>query len=103
MGAIQDQLAAAFLELRDAVGVSITFENTTVQAVINETAFGRDLVEGGFQSEADCDAKVLLSDLPSVPTLGRLVRYKDAPWVVSRIAVQPGHLVGTFTLKPVKR
>lgn len=103
MGQIQDQLAAAFLEMRDAVGVSITFEGTTVQAIVSETPMGRELVEGGFQSEADCEAKVLLSDLPSVPTLGRLVRYKGAPWTVTRVAIQPGHLVGTFMLKPVKR
>jgi hypothetical protein len=103
MGAIQEQLAAAFLELRDAVGVSITFENTTVQAIVSETPLGRELVEGGFQTEADCEAKALLADLPSQPTLGRLVRYKDMPWTVTRVAIQPGHLVGTFTLKPVKR
>ncbi|MCW1921312.1 hypothetical protein OKA05_02035 [Luteolibacter arcticus] len=103
MGQIQDQLAAAFLEMRDAVGVSITFDATTIQAVVSETPFGRELVAGGFQTEADSEGMLLLSDLPSQPTLGRLVRYKDMPWTVSKVDVQPGHLVGKFTLKPVKR
>lgn len=100
---VQSQFAEAFREHRDAFGVPITFGETEVVAVVAESAMGRELVAGGFQTEADFTARVLLSDLPAVPVIGSPVSYNGHAFKVARVAVQPGHLIGEFSLRPAKR
>lgn len=103
MAEIHDQFAEAFRESRSAFGVSATFGATEVSVIASESPIGRELVEGGFQTEADCIAQVLLADLPATPALGDPVIYKGRRWKVSRVDVQPGHLVAGITLKPLDR
>jgi len=102
-GPVQDQFATAFRELRSAVGVSIKFGATTITAIVTESPMSRELVEGGFQSEASFVARILLADLAAVPTLGSSVTYQGQAFKVARAAIQPNHPIGEFTLKPKNR
>jgi hypothetical protein len=103
MAEIHDQFAEAFRESRSAFGVPITFGATAITAIVSESPMGRELVEGGFQTDADCVAQVLLADLPATPALGSPVTYKGRRWKVSRVEAQPGHLVAGITIKPADR
>lgn len=96
-------LAEAFREHRDAFGVSITFGQTTITAVVAKSDFSRELVEGGFAESGDLQAKVLLADLPAVPEIGSTVIYQERPFKVASKAIQPNGLVGEFELRPAKR
>ena len=96
-------LAEAFREHRDAFGVSITFGSTTITAIVGESEFSRELVEGGFAEAGNLQSKVLLADLPAVPEIGSTVIYQDRPFKVLSRAIQPGGLVGEFELRPANR
>ena len=96
-------LAEAFREHRDAFGVSITFGVTTITAIVGESEFSRDLMEGGFAEAGNLQSKVLLSDLSTVPAIGSAVTYQDRAFKVSSRAIQPGGLIGEFDLKPAQR
>ena len=96
-------LAEAFREHRDAFGVSITFGQTTITAVVAKSDFSQELVAGGFAESGDLSAKVLLADLPAVPEIGSTVIYQERPFKVASKAIQPGGLVGEFELRPAKR
>ena len=103
MGAVHDQLAEAFREHRDAFGVSVTFGTTPVQAVASMADLSREWVGGGYREEGEEAVHVLLADLPAVPALQSLATYKEIPWTVEAVDIQPGGLVGKFTLKPYRR
>lgn len=96
-------LAEAFREHRDAFGVSITFGQTTITAVVAKSDFSRELVEGGFAESGDLSAKILLEDLTTVPEIGSTVIYQARPFKVASKAIQPGGLVGEFELRPANR
>jgi hypothetical protein len=96
-------LAEAFREHRDAFGVSITFGQTTITAIVAKTDLARELMEGGFAESGDLSAKVLLADLPAVPAIGSAVTYQARPYKVASKAIQPGGLVGEFEIRPAKR
>jgi hypothetical protein len=96
-------LAEAFREHRDAFGVSITFGSTTITAIVGESDFSRELVEGGFAEAGNLQSKVLLSDLPAVPQIGSTVIYQDRPFKVASLAIQPGGLIGEIELRPANR
>ena len=95
--------AEAFNEHRSAFGVPISFGATSITAIVAESEFSRDLVDGGFAASAELKSKVLLSDLPSIPSLGTSVTYQGEPFKVSKVAIQPGGLIGEFTLRSGKR
>ena len=96
-------LAEAFREHRDAFGVSVTFGSTTITAIVGESEFSRELVEGGFAESGNLQSKVLLADLPAVPEIGSAVTYHTRPFKVASRAIQPGGLVGEFELRPANR
>lgn len=95
--------AEAFREHRDAFGVPITFGETIISAIVAEAEFSRDLVAGGFAANAEINCKLLLEDLPTIPSLGTAATYQETPFKISRVAIQPGGLIGEFTLRPAKR
>lgn len=97
------ELAEAFREHRDAFGVPLTLNGSEVVAVVNESAFGRELMEGGFAEDADVQVKVLLADLAALPSIGAAASYNGRTFRVQRFAIQPGTLVGEYTLRPAKR
>lgn len=92
-----------FLEHRDDFGVEITIANETVTAIVNESQFGRELMEGGFADEADIEVKFLISDLTQIPSLGNSVAYRSRAFRVSRLGIQPGALIGELTCRPARR
>lgn len=96
-------LAEAFREHRDAFGVSITFGSTVITALVAENEFSRELAAGGFAEAGDLSVKLLLADLTIAPTHGDPVTYQTRSFRVSQKAIQPGGLVGEFTLRPAKR
>ena len=96
-------LADAFREHREAFGVAIEIGGATVTAIVNESPFSRELVEGGFADGGEIEVKVLLSDLPALPSLGTAAVYRERSFRVQRVAFQPGGLVGELTLRPAKR
>lgn len=98
-----NSIAEAFREHRDAFGVSITFGEVTITAIVAEAEFSRDLVAGGFAASAEIQSKILLSDLAQLPSLGTAVTYVDEPFKVSKVAIQPGGLIGEYTMRPAKR
>lgn len=95
--------AEAFREHRSAFGVPITFGETAITAIVSESEFSRDLQSGGFAMSGEVQVKILLSDLPTLPSLGSSATYEDAPFSVSKVAIQPGGLIGEYTLKPSRR
>lgn len=96
-------LAEAFREHRDAFGVSLTLGETTVTALVKDSAMSRELVEGGFADEGAVEAKVLLADLPMQPSLGMTANYKSRPMRVSSLSIQPGGLIAELSLRPARR
>lgn len=96
-------LAEAFRELRDAFGVSVTFGTVEITAVVAEAEFGRELAAGGFAETGDIQCKILLADLPVQPTIGSSAAYNGRTFRVQSVAIQPGSLIGEFTLRPAKR
>lgn len=96
-------LAEAFREHRDAFGVSITFGQTTITAVVGESEDFRELVEGGFAQTGDKASRILLADLPSIPVTGSAVSYNGRYYKVGPIINPPGSLTALFQLKPAKR
>lgn len=102
-------IAEAFAELRESFGVPISFAGETVSAIVDETEFGRELSNGGFSDDAEVRCKVLLSDLTFTPTQGdgttkpTAAVYKSTAFKVAKAAIQPGALVGEFTLRPSRR
>lgn len=94
----------AFIEQRDEhFGVSITINGETITAIVNESQFARELMEGGFADEADIEVKFVLADLTAIPSLGNTVTYRDRTFKVSRLGIQPGALIGEITCRPAKR
>ena len=93
----------AFVEHREEFGVDITINGDAVDAIVSESQFGRELMEGGFADDADIEAKFLISDLTVLPSLGQVVSYRDRSFKVSRLGFQPGALVGEITCRPSKR
>jgi hypothetical protein len=100
MSTVADDIAEAFLEARDAFGVPITIADQDVTAMVTESQFARDLVEGGFQLNAQVEVRVLLADLNVPPVLGAACLYEGAPFRISNIVPPRGGLVGEFTLSP---
>ena len=93
----------AFLDHREFFGVTITIAGQLISAIVAESQFGRELMEGGFADDADIEVKFLLSDLPSIPSIGNPVSYRDRSFKVSRLGIQPGSLIGEITCRPAKR
>jgi hypothetical protein len=100
---IAGSLAAAFEEHRDDYGVLITIGGEEISAIVSESQFGRDLMEGGFADEGDLQVKFLLSDLTTIPALGNSVTFRARSFKVSRLGFQPGALVGEITCRPARR
>lgn len=96
-------IAEAFREHRNAFGVSITFGATTITAIVAESEFSRELEAGGFADAGELQSKVLLADLPGVPEIGSAVTYQEKTYRVDKRAIQPGGLIGEFTLRPARR
>lgn len=96
-------LADAFREHREAFGVSMTIAGTAIVAVVNQAPFGRELMDGGFADEGEVDAKVLLSDLPTLPSIGTAAVFAGRSLRVARVNIRTGGLIGELTLRPSKR
>lgn len=93
----------SFQEHRDEYGVPITVNGETITAIVNESPFGRELIEGGFADESDIEVKFVLSELTEIPVLGNPVVYRSRNHRVSRLALQPGALIAEITCRPHKR
>ncbi len=96
-------LAEAFLEHREAFGVPITIDGENITAIVNESPYGRELVEGGFAEDGDIEFKILLSDLENTPEIKTPVTYKSRSFRVQKPAIQPGSLIGEFIARPTRR
>lgn len=101
--AIANSIKDAFVQHRTDFGVSITIDSEVVTAIVAESQFSRELMEGGFADEGDIDVKVLLSDLAQIPSLGKVVVFRSRNFRVSRVGTQPGAFVGEITCRPSKR
>ena len=101
--AIANSIKDAFVQHRDDYGVSITIDGETVTAIVSESQFARELMEGGFADEGDIEVKVLLSDLTQIPSLGKPVSFRSRNFRVSRVGTQPGAFVGEISCRPSKR
>lgn len=101
--AIANSIKDAFVQHRDDYGVSITIDGETVSAIVSESQFARELMEGGFADEGDIEVKFLLSDLTTIPAIGNPVTYRSRGFKVSRLGFQPGALIGEITCRPTKR
>lgn len=101
--ALAQSFGDSFEEHLEDFAVSIVINSQTIRAVVNESQFGRELMEGGFADDSDIDVKFLLSDLSAIPSIGDLVTYRDRNFRVSRLGIQPGALVGEITCRPAKR
>ena len=101
--AIANSIKDAFEQHRADYGVSIIIDGETVQAIVAESQFARELMEGGFADDGDIDVKFLISDLAQIPELGKPVVYRSRNFRVSRVGTQPGALVGEITCRPSKR
>lgn len=101
--AIANSIKDAFVQHRSDYGVSITIDGETVTAIVSESQFARELMEGGFSDEGDIEVKVLLSDLAQIPSLGKPVSFRSRNFRVSRVGTQPGALVGEISCRPSKR
>lgn len=102
-GSTAEALAEAFRELRSAFGVSITFGETTITAIVAESELSRELVAGGFADSGEIQVKALLDDLPATPEIGSAATYNGTNYKVDKRAIQPGGLIGEFTLRPARR
>lgn len=100
---IANTLSGGFEQHRDSYGVSITINGEAITAIVSESQFGRELMEGGFADEGDIEVKFLLSDLPAIPSLGKIVIFNGRNFKISRVGVQPGSLVGEITGRPARR
>lgn len=96
-------LKDAYLEHRSNFGSPVTFGATAITAVVGESEDFRELVEGGFAHTGDKGARVLLTDLASVPATGSAVTYNGRSYKVGPALIPPGSLIGTFQLVPAKR
>ena len=101
--AIANSIKDAFVQHRADYGVSITIDGETVTAIVSESQFARELMEGGFADEGDIEVKVLLSDLTQIPSIGKQVSFRSRNFRVSRVGTQPGALVGEISCRPSKR
>lgn len=101
--AIANSIKDAFVQHRADYGVSITIDSETVTAIVSESQFARELMEGGFADEGDIEVKVLLSDLAQIPSLGKPVSFRSRNFRISRVGTQPGALVGEISCRPSKR
>lgn len=101
--AIANSIKDAFVQHRADYGVSITIDGETVTAIVAESQFARELMEGGFADEGEIEVKVLLSDLAEIPSLGKPVSFRSRNFRVSRVGTQPGALVGEISCRPSKR
>lgn len=100
---IAESLCEAFLEHRELFGVIASFGDTGVVVVAGESAFSRELREGGFAETGDVAIKYLIADLSTAPAKGDPVTYKSRLHRVESIATQPGSLVGELSLRPARR
>jgi hypothetical protein len=97
---IANEIADAFRDLREAFGVSVSYGGQEVLAIAEESEFARDLIEGGFRADAEVKTKALLADFTTLPAFGTVCSYRGATFKVSRVAIQPGSLVGEFVMTP---
>jgi hypothetical protein len=100
---IAEAFSDSFVSHRDSFGVSITINGQNVIAIVNESQFARELMEGGFADDSDIEVKFLISDLSEIPAIGKSVLYRSRSFKVSRLGIQPGSLVGEITCRPAKR
>ena len=101
--AIANSIKDAFVQHRSDYGVSITIDSEVVTAIVSESQFARELMEGGFADEGDIEIKVLLSDLAQIPSLGKPVVFRSRNFRVSKVGTQPGAFVGEISCRPSKR
>lgn len=90
----------AFLEHREAFGVSMTINSETVTVVANDAEFSRELIEGGFSTKADVKVHYLIADFVTPPVLGMSAAYQGAVWRIIEASARPGALIGELRLEP---
>jgi hypothetical protein len=93
-------LADAFREHREAFGVSIEIDGQELMAVVNESPYSRELIEGGFANEGDIEAKALMSEMAAEPAIGGTAKYKGRDFRIAETTVQPGSDIIEFRLRP---
>ncbi|MES2995896.1 MAG: hypothetical protein V4733_03710 [Verrucomicrobiota bacterium] len=103
MSLIYDELAEAFREHRDAFGVSVIFGATTVTAVVEDSEFSRELVEGGFAEAGNVETRALKADFTTLPIIGSPATWNDRSFRIASITAHPTSPVLIFSLRPAKR
>lgn len=93
-------LTEAFLEHRECFGVAVEINGVEVLAVVSESAFSRDLLDGGFAADGEVNLKLLLSELGTMPENGHAAIYQERPFNVSAVASQPGSDIIELRLRP---
>jgi len=96
-------ISEAFLEHREAFGVPLTIGGVAIVAAVNEAPYGRELVEGGFAEDGDIAFKILLSDLETLPSISTACTYKERSFRIQKVSIQPGGMVGEYTVRPTRR
>lgn len=100
---LQDAFLDAFRESREAFGVPIAINGQTIEALVSDAEFSRELSEGGFSSSADIKAHILASDLTTPVAVGQRAVFKGAAFRVVEVAQRPGNLIAEVRLEPVAR
>lgn len=95
-------IAEAFREHRDAFGVAITINGDTISAVVNDSPYSRELIEGGFANDGEISVKCLTADLSTTPAIGQTCSYKSRSFLISSVSIQPGSAVAEIQMRPAR-
>jgi len=93
-------IAEAFREHREAFGVAVTINNQTITAVVNESPFSRDLIDGGFADSGEVSVKFLIADLTTAAAIGQSAVYRERSFRIQTLTIQPGSKVAEAILRP---
>ena len=95
-------LADAFLEHREAFGVSIQIEGEEVLAVVNTVDVDRTLVEGGFAEDGEVTATILRDELPVAAANGKAATYQERKYHIRSITPEVNRPTVRVVLRPLR-
>lgn len=95
-------IADAFLDLREAFGVSIQIEDAEILAVVNTVDVDRALVEGGFAEDGEVTATILRDDLPVAAANGKPATYQDRKYHIRSITPEANRPTVRIVLRPLR-
>lgn len=89
MNSRMNELAADMAEVLGEIGVPITWNGNTYQAIVADPSVQLDLQTGGFLPQSEFAIKLLRSLLPTLPAVGQVLQMQGRNYVINGLTDKP--------------